>query len=924
MAGSVKPVYRKQMGAIDIKEQYFTGSGAADQDIVLAHIPFLPLLRVEKWDATNLVWIPMNRDSSDDDVFFTTSGTLDAENMTISFKTAISSGVEDNIHVVYEVKKLSVNTEMQINISDTVFNVNASYSDSGDVTKKGLVDGDRHVQEDVITTPMEAALKSTGSNPDADELITRVTNASGVEINPLKEDGIIVPIKSDTGWISDHTFALTKALKTVDTDELISRIVNTGGTEINPATEETAGFISDNTFALSGALKTKDTDELISRIVKTDGNEINPATEEKQDEIATDTSWISDNTFALTKALKTVDEDEFISRITNNSGVEINPATEETLATISDYAVYISDYLFDIKTAVEIMDDWDESNRAKVNINLNSGVAVDIGEGAVGSGTPRVTIATDDANMNNISDNTFDIKNSIEVIDDTVYTKGSGTPSKGVLVMGDDGTNPQALKVNADGELEVNWGTDIQIGAVELKDGDSDTRADIESDGTKNALFVQANDLDVRDTEVSDSVFKLSQALKSNDADEFITRITDNSGSEINPATEETVEAISDSVGHISDNTFDIKTAIEKIDDWEGTGTHANHVKAVLYATDTSGNPVNVMADDEGHLQVDLVAGDIEIGAVELKNGTDDTRAHIESDGIKNALYIQANDLDVRDLTSASDSVEVLQDTAGDLNCTEASASNILADTGHISDNSFALTKALKSVDSDEFISRIVDSAGAEINPSKEDGNLADIATDTGFISDNTLAIKTAVEKIDDWEGTGALADHVKAVLFATDTAGNPVEVRADDDGDLQVDIASSIPAGTNNIGKVTVDDKTSLSKTAVDVGDCNDASQHDATGVDVLKYQEKTIYVDVTVGGGDPSAQTVKVWIEISPDNAVWYRLGSKTDFTGAGAKKDIMSFTTHCSYARLSAQDAGGNVTDYWAVAGDIEAKT
>jgi hypothetical protein len=39
--------------------------------------------------------------------------------------------------------------------------------------------------------------------------------------------------------------------------------------------------------------------------------------------------------------------------------------------------------------------------------------------------------------------------------------------------------------------------SDIQIGAVEIKDGDSDTRLDVETDGTKNAAYVQANDLDV-------------------------------------------------------------------------------------------------------------------------------------------------------------------------------------------------------------------------------------------------------------------------------------------------------------------------------------------------------------------------------------------------------------------------------------------
>jgi len=36
---------------------------------------------------------------------------------------------------------------------------------------------------------------------------------------------------------------------------------------------------------------------------------------------------------------------------------------------------------------------------------------------------------------------------------------------------------------------------DIEIGAVELKDGDSDVRADIELDSTKNALYIQSETL---------------------------------------------------------------------------------------------------------------------------------------------------------------------------------------------------------------------------------------------------------------------------------------------------------------------------------------------------------------------------------------------------------------------------------------------
>jgi hypothetical protein len=70
--------------------------------------------------------------------------------------------------------------------------------------------------------------------------------------------------------------------------------------------------------------------------------------------------------------------------------------------------------------------------------------------------------------------------------------------------------------------------------------------------------------------------------------------------------------------------------------------------------------------------------GDIEIGSVEIKNATDDTRAVVKSDGTNNALVVVQNtvptttvtatNLDIRDLTSVSDSVEVKQATASNLN----------------------------------------------------------------------------------------------------------------------------------------------------------------------------------------------------------------------------------------------------------------
>lgn len=67
---------------------------------------------------------------------------------------------------------------------------------------------------------------------------------------------------------------------------------------------------------------------------------------------------------------------------------------------------------------------------------------------------------------------------------------------------------------------------------------------------------------------------------------------------------------------------------------------------------------VVVRPDTKKALCVD-VSSDIEIGAVELKNATDNTRAVIKSDGVDNALVVMSNDLDIRDLTFSTDKVDV-------------------------------------------------------------------------------------------------------------------------------------------------------------------------------------------------------------------------------------------------------------------------
>lgn len=93
----------------------------------------------------------------------------------------------------------------------------------------------------------------------------------------------------------------------------------------------------------------------------------------------------------------------------------------------------------------------------------------------------------------------------------------------------------------------------------------------------------------------------------------------------------------------------------------------------VMKGVDSAGGAKSVLVDEGGRLQVDvaagitLEAGDLEIGAVEIKNGSDDTRATVTGanalkvDGSAVTQPVSATDLDVRDLSNVTDSVSVYQ-----------------------------------------------------------------------------------------------------------------------------------------------------------------------------------------------------------------------------------------------------------------------
>lgn len=128
---------------------------------------------------------------------------------------------------------------------------------------------------------------------------------------------------------------------------------------------------------------------------------------------------------------------------------------------------------------------------------------------------PEVTVATDDKILKQISEGLKAIGEQIKarivnqapedyipvrrvqkvgnrlVFDDTTWSGGGsgGGPDPVGIRVGDSevsDSNPMPVEFST---------TDIEIGAVEIKDGDSDTRLDVESSGTKNAAYVQSETL---------------------------------------------------------------------------------------------------------------------------------------------------------------------------------------------------------------------------------------------------------------------------------------------------------------------------------------------------------------------------------------------------------------------------------------------
>lgn len=150
-------------------------------------------------------------------------------------------------------------------------------------------------------------------------------------------------------------------------------------------------------------------------------------------------------------------------------------------------------------------------------------------------------LGTIDADTSNISTkidtiagDTTSIQTAVELIDDAVYTDGTGTVTKGIAILGQDGTNPQAIKTDANGELQVDVLTMPTVAVTQ-----SGTWDEVGINDSGNSITVDASQLDIDNLNPTDDIVAIGDGtstatvrnLAANDA--LNVAIVDGSGDQI-------------------------------------------------------------------------------------------------------------------------------------------------------------------------------------------------------------------------------------------------------------------------------------------------------------------------------------------------------------------------------------------------------
>ena len=193
-----------------------------------------------------------------------------------------------------------------------------------------------------------------------------------------------------------------------------------------------------------------------------------------------------------------------------------------------------------------------------------------------------------------------------------------------------------------------------------------------------------------------------SGAISGTEFNEDTAHTTGDAGSQILAVRNDTLASLVDTDGDYAPIQVDASGAVYtsvsnvvSVDDNAGSLTVDGTVTANLSATDNAVLDQIELNTDYGT----VVGGGTEATALRVTVANDSTGVlSVDDNGA--SLTVDATDLDIRDLTSVSDSVEVLQDTHDDLN---ANANLQVGNTDVSATNSVPVTQGNPVVSSDEI-----------------------------------------------------------------------------------------------------------------------------------------------------------------------------------------------------------------------------
>lgn len=197
---------------------------------------------------------------------------------------------------------------------------------------------------------------------------------------------------------------------------------------------------------------------------------------------------------------------------------------------------------------------------------------------------------------------------ALQLIDDAVYTDGTGTPSKAIGIAGTDGTNPQIIKTDAAGELQVDVLTmpTVTLGA-----------------GAATIGSLAANQ-SVNTAQINGVAVTMGNGISGTGV-QRVTLASDSTG-------QVTLAAGSATIGALTANQSVNNAQIGGVSISAGNGVSGTGVQRVTIASDSTG-------------QVALAAGSATVGNVGLATRTSGglTTFHLVSAATTNATVVKAS-----------------------------------------------------------------------------------------------------------------------------------------------------------------------------------------------------------------------------------------------------------------------------------------